>query len=333
MIRSYFVKRWFMILTILGIFAAVQFPNQTSQFFRYIEVRHVAAIGLFFMSASLSIKRLIEAMIRPGPVLLALAISWGVAPLLAYYFGPLLLPEKYVVGLIAVCVVPCTLASASVWTGMGGGNQAVAMMMTVLTNTFVFIGTTGWLVLLTGQDVPIDTPRLITELLLYVVLPILVAQVLRSSSAVAARFDSAKSFVKVVGQVCVLLIIIKSAIKTSETLAASMQAEKQIWNASELVQVAAVCGLVHTALLLFGYFASRKLFGRADAIAVAISGSQKTLPVAALIVSENFPSAPLAIVPVLFYHVLQLIIDTYFIELIVHRFDPPRVVDDDPLTS
>jgi predicted Na+-dependent transporter len=206
-------------------------------------------------------------------------------------------------------------------------------MMTVLTNTFVFLGTTGWLVLLTGRDIPIDTPRLITELLLYVVLPILVAQVLRASNAVAARFDSSKSLVKVVGQVCVLLIIIKSAIKTSEALAASMQAGKQVWNASELVQVAAVCGLIHTALLLMGYFASRKLFGRADAIAVAISGSQKTLPVAALVVSENFPAAPLAIVPVLFYHVLQLIIDTYFIELIVHRFDPPRVVDDDPLTS
>jgi sodium/bile acid cotransporter 7 len=322
-----------MILTVVGIFAAVQFPQQTRDLFRYVEVRHVAGIGLFFMSASLSIRRLIEAMIRPGPVLMALAISWGVAPLLAYFVGPLLLPPAYVVGLIAVCSVPCTLASASVWTAMGGGNQAIALMMTIITNTFVFIGTTSWLIALTGQDVPIDTPRLVTELLIYVVLPILAAQGLRFLPAVARRFDSAKTGIKIIGQVCVLLIIIKSAVRTSEALAESLRAGQQTWNVLELVQVACVCGLVHTALLILGYVASRRLFGRADAIAVAISGSQKTLPVAAIVVSENFPSAPLAIVPVLFYHVLQLVIDTYFIEVVNQHLDPVAEIDDDPLTS
>jgi solute carrier family 10 (sodium/bile acid cotransporter), member 7 len=332
-IRSYFAKRWFMLLTVLGIFVAVQFPQQTRQAFGYVEVRHIAAVGLFFMSSSLSIKKLIEAMIRPGPVLLALVISWVAAPLLAYFVGPLLLPAKYVIGLIVVCSVPCTLASAAVWTGMGGGNQAVALMMTVLTNTLVFLGTTGWIIALTGQEIPIDTQGLVVDLLVCVVLPILAAQCLRAISLVADRIDSAKGFIKVVGQVCVLLIIIKSAVRTSEALAEGINGKTRGWDVAELVQVALVCGGVHTALLLSGYLLSRRWFVHADAIAVAISGSQKTLPVAAIVVSENFPQYPLAIVPVLFYHVLQLVIDTYFIDLVTKRVESARELDDEPITS
>jgi sodium/bile acid cotransporter 7 len=332
-IRSYFLKRWFMILTVLGIFVAVQFPAPTRQAFGYIEVRHIAAVGLFFMSSSLSIKKLLEAMIRPGPVLLAILITWGAAPLLAFSVGPLLLPAKYVIGLIVVCSVPTTLASAAVWTGMGGGNQAIALMMTILTNTLVFLGTTGWIVALTGQDVPIDTRALVTDLLICVVAPILAAQTLRAHSSIAATIDSAKGFIKTIGQVCVLLIIIKSAVRTSEALTEGIHEGKQLWSAAELVQVALVCGAVHTVLLLTGYLLSRRMFGHADAIAVAISGSQKTLPVAAIIVSENFPQFPLAIVPVLFYHVLQLVIDTYFVDIVARRHLHPHRTDDDPITS
>jgi solute carrier family 10 (sodium/bile acid cotransporter), member 7 len=65
---------------------------------------------------------------------------------------------------------------------------------------------------------------------------------------------------------------------------------------------------VHVALLSLGFVASRILrFERGDAIAVAFSGSQKTLMIGAYIAMAV---GALAILPMVAYHAAQLIIDT-----------------------
>jgi sodium/bile acid cotransporter 7 len=74
-----------------------------------------------------------------------------------------------------------------------------------------------------------------------------------------------------------------------------------------LVMIVAVAS-VHGALLLLGFRISGSLnFNRADAIAVAFSGSQKTLMVGAFLA---LAVGPLAILPMVAYHAAQLIIDT-----------------------
>ena len=54
-------------------------------------------------------------------------------PILAYLVSHLL-PPLLAGGLIVASVVPCTLASAAVWTRKAGGEDSIAMMTTVVTN-------------------------------------------------------------------------------------------------------------------------------------------------------------------------------------------------------
>ena len=333
MLRDYLLKRWFFIAAMIGIMLAIRAPEFSRAVFSYADIRYISAVGLFFMSISLATSRLWEAIRQPGPVMLALFVTWGIAPILGYVVGSAMLPLQYREGLIVVCCVPCTLASASVWTGMGGGNQAIALMMTMLTNSLVFIGTASWLAFLTGTQVEFDTGKMMSQLVVYVVVPIIIAQSLRAVPIIGRAADRRKSTISLICRLCVLLIIVKSAVDTNTRLSAG-GAGAQAWSAFELVQVALICSGVHLVLLLVGYFGAIRLFGRSDAMAVGIAGSQKTLPVAALLVDQFYSHVPLAIVPVLFYHVCQLIIDTYFTEIIVRQpsatVEPPA---DEVITS
>ena len=218
MLRNYFLKRWFFIAALIGILLAIRAPEFSRGVFNYTDIRYISALGLFFMSISLATSRLWEAIRRPGPVIFALIVTWGLAPILGYCVGPLFLPPAYQDGLVIICCVPCTLASASVWTGMGGGNQAIALMMTMLTNSLVFIGTASWLAVLTGTHVHFDTGKMIGQLVIYVVVPIILAQSLRAIPIVGRAADGRKSTISFICRLCVLLIIVKSAVDTSTRL-------------------------------------------------------------------------------------------------------------------
>jgi sodium/bile acid cotransporter 7 len=74
---------------------------------------------------------------------------------------------------------------------------------------------------------------------------------------------------------------------------------------------------VHVALLGLGFTLSRLLrISRADAIAVAFSGSQKTLMVGAYLA---LAVGPLAILPMVAYHAAQLVIDTLIADRLRQR--------------
>jgi len=66
--------------------------------------------------------------------------------------------------------------------------------------------------------------------------------------------------------------------------------------------------VVHVTLLVLGMVAGRRLrMAREDAIAVAFAGSQKTLMVGAFLALSV---GPLAILPMVTYHAVQLFVDT-----------------------
>src|SRR5262249_29847649 len=77
-----------------------------------------------------------------------------------------------------------------------------------------------------------------------------------------------------------------------------------------LLATAGLSVALHLAALASGFWSSRGLgFGRPDRIAVAFGCSQKTLPVALFLFEAYFKEGyPLAVVPLVFYHVGQLVV-------------------------
>ena len=57
------------------------------------------------------------------------------------------------VGILVVGAIPSTLASAAVWTRRAGGNDAVAILGTIVTNLSCFVVTPVWLFQMTGETV------------------------------------------------------------------------------------------------------------------------------------------------------------------------------------
>jgi sodium/bile acid cotransporter 7 len=76
---------------------------------------------------------------------------------------------------------------------------------------------------------------------------------------------------------------------------------------------------VHITLLASGFGLSKMLrFPQADAIAVAFSGSQKTMMVGAYLALSV---GPLAILPMVAYHAVQLVLDTLIADALRKRHD------------
>ena len=83
------------------------------------------------------------------------------------------------------------------------------------------------------------------------------------------------------------------------------------------MMLAAVC-FVHTAMLCVGvYLAKAARFSREDQIAVAFAGSQKTLMVGLQVGME----LGFTILPMVTYHVFQLLIDTIFADRLRSKGD------------
>src|SRR5207249_8435623 len=121
-----------------------------------------------------------RSLVRPWPALWATVVSYAFLPAAAWLVGHLLPHIDYQVGLMISASVPCTLASAVIWTRMAGGNEATALLVILLTTCTSWLVTTAWVVLGTGTVVSIDTAAMIRDLLVFLILPVALGQSLRS---------------------------------------------------------------------------------------------------------------------------------------------------------
>ncbi|MFQ5733289.1 MAG: bile acid:sodium symporter [Planctomycetaceae bacterium] len=278
----------------------------------------VTALVLFLMSFSLNSGQLAKSFQSPAPVIWAFAVNFGFIPLLGWGLMNLQLQPDFRYGLIIACCVPCTMAAASVWTRKAGGNDAVALLVTVTTNGLCFLLTPFWLKLAAGSDVQLDLWWIVRRLVYSVLVPAVVGQLARLIPA-AARFATRhKTPIGVVAQACILTIVFSAACSAGGRLGGLDSAPSM----SSLAVVWGSCILVHLAAMVVAATGARGFgFSRPDWVAVAFAGSQKTLPVGVLLATDpqmfGNPDLlgpgvgiPFAVFPMLLYHASQLFIDT-----------------------
>jgi sodium/bile acid cotransporter 7 len=267
----------------------------------------IVAAVMFCMSLPLEARDMWQSLRKPGPPLLAIGITYGALPVFAWILSRML-EDDLGAGLLVAAATPCTMASASVWTRRAGGNDAVATLVTIVTNSTCFFVTPLWLVVLTGKTAGFENPdlgfaKMTIQLGLLVVLPIVLAQIFRRRTAVAEMATRNKIYFGVLAQCGILGMVLLGAIKTGLRL----NEQSNAISAVEFVMMLIAVVVVHLSMFWLGVVLARGCgFSRADQIAVGFSGSQKTLMVGLLMAL----TLKVSVLPMVAYHCLQLFLDT-----------------------
>lgn len=291
----------------------------------------LVALILFLMSVTLDNRRLRASLARPGPVCWATLVTFGLLPLAAWPLSRLQLTADFQVGLAIAACVPCTMAAASVWTRKAQGNDAVSLLVTLLTNGGCFLVTPLWLQFLLPSagggetSIQLDTAYLMKKLMISALLPILAGQVCRTSAMCAAFADRHKVPLGVVAQSCILVIVCWESIKAGPNLqegggGLGVAAVALVWGS---------CIGLHLAAMLAAWWGARAIgFAWDDRVAIAFASSQKTLPIGVYIASGfSDQNAALAVLPMLMYHASQLFIDTAVADRLVAARPVERAAD------
>jgi sodium/bile acid cotransporter 7 len=309
----FLARRWFLLVLGAGVGLALVRPGWVRPWLDPLSPQAVVATSLFLTSWGLESRSLYRALVRPGPALWALAVSYGALPALAWAAGPLLSLPDLRVGLLLITSVPCTLASAVLWTRLGGGNEAVALLVVVLSTALSWLATTFWLTRAAGARVAPDTAGMMHSLALVLILPVALGQLGRTAPALVRAATRCRAVIGVVARLLICAIILKAVMGLSGREVGP--------SAGPSLLAATLCGVIHLAALFLGLGGSRALgFARADGIAVAFAGSQKTLSVSLFLFEAYYQKMyPLAVLPLVFYHVGQFILDTFVAEHLAGR--------------
>lgn len=299
-------RHWF--LVILGIVLALGmiFPEQSAPYAFAIPKNWIIAAVLFAMSLPLEFAAMWNAMRRPGASLLATFISFVVVPLLAWPISKFF-QSDLAAGIIIASAVPCSMASVTVWTRLAGGNEAVSILVTVITNLGCFVVTPAWVFFLVGHEAKTESfIEMALQLFIVVVLPMVAGQLLRMNSTVGSFAGRHKKSLSLIAQAGVLAIVFVGAVHGGKQL---RQLDSQLVDvAFQILMMMVTVAVLHLVVWTIGFVAAGKArMNREDQIAVAFGGSQKTLMVGLAIAIDI---GGLAILPMLAYHVEQLLIDT-----------------------
>lgn len=261
------------------------------------------------MAAPVPLELFVKTVSKPWPGILASIVCLGVTPVLGW-LGHFFLQTELAGGLIVACCVPSTLASSAVMTRKAGGDDTVAIFVTILTNLGCVVATPFWLVLLMGEGATLGVVDLVKELALLVVLPIVSVQTVRwISPSFSIWAKEAKGMLSVACQVGILLMVCLGAVQMGDKWDDPGSAA-----GLSLLSVAAVVVLgltIHLFSLGLGLYSARATgVRREQAIGVAFSASQKTLMIGINLCIDYGVS----ILPMIAYHVAQLLVDAFIAE-------------------
>ncbi len=306
--RNLLVRHWFLAALLAVLTLGIGFSDSLVFLPRQSWLRPgIIVTVMFLMALPLRPAAFGNAVRHPRAPILGVLVNSILVPLLAWCVVIVLRAtstcgEDTLFGILIAATVPCTLASASVWTRRAGGNDAVSIMVTIVTNSLCFLIAPAWLFAMLGKMPDFDPLAMVAKLGLLVVLPIVAAQVLRGARPIGVWATENRASLSVLAQCGVLLMVLLGAIHTGHRLSDS---DGSLW--TEIVIGTMAVLAIHLTALFSGMGLSRfARVDRRDAIAVGLAGSQKTLPVGLEVCAQ----LGVTILPMFAYHVGQLVVDT-----------------------
>ncbi len=267
-----------------------------------------AAIFLLFLLNGLRLPHAdVRAGIANGRFLLPLvtwcflgmgAVGWALSQLTDNY-----LPAQVALGLLFLGILPSTVQSATAYSSLAGGNVAASVVAAAVLNVLGVFITAPLLALLAGTEaVGIDMDGL-QRIALILLLPFVIGQLAQGWVGDYVRERR-----------ILFSWMDRTAIAIAVYVAFSGAVEQGLWSRVDLPAWTILLAAV--ALFLLIGFGGSWLLGsvlglrRGDHIAFLFAGAQKSIALGAPLATVLFPPevAGLLLLPVLVYHLLQLVI-------------------------
>lgn len=307
-VASFWKRHWFLLAMAASIGVSLAAPNAIGPVVEPWPPHVVVVAALFLMAWTMPSQRLGEELSRPWAAAWAMAVSYGFLPAVSFLVGSLAPTPDLRMGLLLASAVPCTLASCVLWTRLAGGNEATALVAVLGCTLASWLVTPLILEWTAGSRVEIDARQMMLDLALTLLVPVALGQAARFWQPARRFANQHRTPLSALAQIFVLAMVVK----TAANVGLRLQTGDAVFDRLTLVLSGVLPIVVHVAALHFGYRSAGWLgFDRGRRIAIAFCGSQKTLPVSVFLFERYYQEEfPLAVVPLLVFHVGQLLYDT-----------------------
>ncbi|MEM6979477.1 MAG: bile acid:sodium symporter [Planctomycetota bacterium] len=301
-------RHWFLILLAITLLISIQCAASLGLLLTWTTGRSLLVFAVMFVTGwTLPLAQLQRVIKRPTAAMIAIASNLFLVPVLSVVVG-WWFELSFLPGLIVAAWMPCTLASAAVWTRRAGGDDSIAFVTTVVTNLSCVvvapIGIASMFQMLRVTHSPvveISATGQIIKLALLVAAPLILAQSLRYWGG-SGFADRHKSLLSVLAQIGILTMVCLGGVTVGQRLATGETISG--WIGCQLVTSVSV---IHVVTLIASIALARWLrFDRAAQIGIGFAASQKTLMVGLQVAID----AGVSVLPIITYHVAQLVIDT-----------------------
>jgi len=222
-----------------------------------------------------------------------------------------LFPYDLYMGFLFVAAVPTTISTSIVFTTAAGGASAVALFNASLSNILGVFIVPLWISLQVSQKTPIPpVGALILKIMVIILLPFFLGQVARIW--LKSWADGRKRQMSKVSMGLILFIIYAAFCNSVNSA---------VWQSSSAHEIA--LALVSTLFLLLMVMLAGRIwwsiagYDKANGIAFFFNATQKAIstgvPMAYAIFASSQISVALVILPLLFYHPLQLLIGSFIV--------------------
>jgi sodium/bile acid cotransporter 7 len=227
-----------------------------------------------------------------------------------------LLPPHLILGFFFLCALPSTISSSVAMTAIARGNVPAAVFNATLSSLIGILLTPLLISLVASTSgITLSFSAAVIDISRLLLLPFLLGQLL--SPWLGRWFAQLKPITSKLDKGVIIMLVL---ITFSDAVASGLWSEYGI----DLLLITAALCLVLMAIVfsLSGFLARQFGFAREDEVVAVFCGSKKTLasgvPMATVLFGAH-PSLGLIVLPILFYHQLQLILAAILAERYAQR--------------
>lgn len=309
-VKKYLIKYWFFIGIAVAVLLAFNIPVVGIKIKEWQLLRIGIFLAFFINGLELQTKSIFDEIKNIKGLAVAILSSLLFFPALAYLLANIMLRglTDFTVGAILIAVVPVTIASGTVLTGLARGNIPLSILICIAVNLVALftIPVSLRILLQFEQNIDLSAAGLLQNLLLIVLLPTVLGQIARTQvKDRLSRYHRAFSYFS---QTVILMIILNAVSSSTVQL---------VQTGHQILYLFLFMILLHAMVLAMNYGLSQVLkFDRPSTAAFTIHVSQKTLTVPYIVWAASFSAAlPMAMIPPIVYHLTQMVSDTFVADL------------------